>query len=84
MANHASALKRNRQNLKRRDHNRTIRSRLRTLSKKVLTQEDKAKAGELFVEAMKMYHKAAQKNRIHRNTASRRISQLARYCQGLK
>ena len=74
-----SALKANRQNIKRREHNRQLRSRLRTallsirasLDDKVL---DGAKAA--LRATVSIVDKMATKGIIHRNTAGRYQSRL--------
>ncbi|MGC8877855.1 MAG: 30S ribosomal protein S20 [Anaerolineae bacterium] len=79
MANTKSALKRARQNEKRRLHNRVYRSAARTYVKKVrrLVEEgnlDDARVA--IVSAVKALDKAAQKGVIHKNNAARRKSRL--------
>ena len=80
MANHASALKRFRQNEKRRAHNRIFRTRVRTLVKKARTsiQEsidlDVAKAAT--ASAIRDLDMAASRGTIHPNNAARRKSRL--------
>ncbi len=79
MANIRSAIKRIRQNEKRRLHNRIFRGRARTFVKKArfAIQEgnlDDAKAKTL--EAVGALDKAAAKGILHKNNASRRKSRL--------
>jgi small subunit ribosomal protein S20 len=60
------------------------KSRVRTTIKKVdaLTADGEAKAaGAAYAEAQKMIDQAAQKGLLHKNTAARRKSRLAK---GLK
>ncbi len=80
MASHKSAIKRQRQSLKRQERNRSVKSTLKTLAKKVETAVA-AKSGETAKEAlaraMHAYDKAASAGVIHRNTASRKISRLS-------
>lgn len=81
MATHKSALKRQRQNIKRRERNRAARSTIKTAIKKVLTaieEKDREKVETLFRETVALINKTASKGIIHRNTASRKISRLAR------
>lgn len=78
---HKSALKRHRQNLKRAEHNRGIRSRMRTAIRdlrEVIESNDAGKAVGLLPATTKEIAKAATKGVIHRNTASRYISRLAK------
>ena len=86
MANHASAIKRHRQSLKRATRNQAIRSRVRTLVKKARTHleaGEKEAAKEATREAQKALHRAASKGVLHPKNAARRISRLARQADGL-
>ena len=81
MANHKSALKRNRQNHKRNERNKGSRTLVKTLSKKV---RNEAKAGnkeqaqkELKI-AEKVIAKVGGKGILHSRAASRKISSLTR------
>ena len=81
MANHLSAWKRMRQNERRRGRNRSVRSMVRTQIKKLLVEvEEKQvdRAQESFRVATSLLQKGASKGVLHRNTASRQISRLAR------
>ncbi len=79
MANVASAEKRNRQRLKRRDRNVFHLSTLRTQVKKVqkaLLANDTKSASEQLAVAVKAIDKAAQRGVIKKETASRKVSRL--------
>ena len=79
MANIKSALKRMRQNEKRRMRNRMVRSRMRTFVRKadaLIAEADKEAAEIAVKEAISEIDKAAQKGVIHRNNAARRKSRL--------
>jgi len=79
LANHASAEKRARQNVKRRMINRARKSEMRTAIKNVLTAVDAGKADAASValkSAVPLIDRAGQKGVIHRNQASRRVSRL--------
>ena len=81
MATHKSAIKRQRQSLKRRERNRAAKSALKTAVKKVLAaieEKDREKAEALFRRTVALINKTASKGIIHKNTASRKISRLAR------
>ena len=81
MANHKSALKRQRQSEKRRLYNRTWRSRARTFVKKARTAiagSDQQEAAAATLEAIKELDKAATKGVIHKRNAARRKSRLMR------
>ena len=81
MASHASALKKNRQDQKRRLRNRAHASRLRTQMKKIqeaLQGGDAAAATGLMKETVSLVDRTAKHRVIHRNAASRTKSRLAR------
>jgi small subunit ribosomal protein S20 len=78
-----SAVKRMRQSAKRRDHNRAIKRAIKKQLKSVLAVAgDKSAAADQLAKevkvAVKALDKAASKRVIHRNTAARKKSQLAR------
>ena len=75
-----SALKANRQNIKRREHNRQMRSRLRTALKAIrasLDSNDLDGAKSALNTTVSIVDKMATKGIIHRNTAGRYKSRLA-------
>jgi small subunit ribosomal protein S20 len=75
-----SALKANRQNIKRREHNRQLRSKLRTGLKAVraaIDDKDKAAAKKALGTLQSLVDKMAAKGIIHKNTASRYKSRLS-------
>lgn len=80
MANHPSALKRMRQSEKKRLRNMAYRSRVRSAVKKFLTAADgKApEAAQLFRLATSLLQKGVSKGIFHHNTASRKVSRLAK------
>jgi small subunit ribosomal protein S20 len=81
MPNIESAVKRMRQNAKRRLINRSHRSRMRTMIRKfrLLVAEKKLDdARKLLPSVFSVIDKTAQKGTIHRNTAARHKSRLAR------
>ena len=81
MANITSQIKRNRQNERRRERNLTARTRLKTEAKKVRqTAEggDAPAAAEQLRGASRMLDKAASKRVVHKRTAARRKSRLAK------
>ena len=74
-----SALKANRQNIKRREHNRQMRSRLRTALKSIrasLDAKDLKGAKAALSATVSIVDKMATKGIIHRNTAGRYKSRL--------
>ena len=75
-----SALKANRQNIKRREHNRTMRSKLRSALKSFrasLDAKDLSGAKTALKQTVSLVDKMATKGIIHRNTAGRYKSRLA-------
>ncbi|MDI9613033.1 MAG: 30S ribosomal protein S20 [Acidobacteriota bacterium] len=81
MANHASALKAHRQNLKHRENNRSNRSNLRTCLKKFgkeLEGEVSADMGKTLSDLYSTIDKSRQKKVISRNAAARQKSRLTR------
>ncbi len=81
MANHASALKAHRQNLKHRENNRSNRSNLRTCLKKFgekLEGEVSAESGKSLSDLYSAIDKSRQKKAISRNAAARQKSRLTR------
>lgn len=83
MPQHKSAIKRMRQNAKRRKHNRELRSKMRTLVKKVLAEENREKAEELLKPAVSYLDRMSSKGVIHDNKAARKKAQLTRHVNGL-
>ena len=86
MANHKSALKRVRQNEKRKEINRSNRSKLRTAIKKVrvaVTASDKAVGSEQLLSTVSLIDKAVNKGLIHRNTAARHKSRLTKHVNAI-
>ncbi|GBC86754.1 30S ribosomal protein S20 [bacterium HR12] len=81
MANIRSQIKRNRQAAKRRLRNRSVRSALKTAKKKVrlaLGEGDLETALARAREAARAFDKAASKGILHKRTAARHKSRLAR------
>ncbi|MGQ9859130.1 MAG: 30S ribosomal protein S20 [Thermodesulfobacteriota bacterium] len=86
MANHPSALKRMRQNRKRRLRNRMMRSEVKSQVKKLMAALDGQKiddAQQLLRRTMAILHKSASKGVYHPNKASRHISRLSRKVSAL-
>ena len=77
MANTKSAIKRIRQNERRRVRNRAVRSKVRT-ALKVARAVEGAEKRPVIEEAIRFLDKAVSKGVIHRNTAARKTSKLAR------
>jgi small subunit ribosomal protein S20 len=77
MANHKSALKRIRQNEKRRVHNRYYAKTTRNAIRDLRNETDKEEAGKSFPKVISMIDKLAKKNIIHKNKAANLKSKLA-------
>jgi small subunit ribosomal protein S20 len=81
MANIASQIKRNRQNAKRRARNQGVRSEMKTRMKAaVIAAEsgDQAAADAAYRDAQKRIDSAVAKGVLHKRTAARRKSRLAK------
>ena len=77
MANTKSAMKRVRQNERQRLRNRAIRTKVRGTIKDARAAEGAARSS-VVLEAIRALDKAVTKGVIHRNTAARKKSALAR------
>ncbi|MCA9263334.1 MAG: 30S ribosomal protein S20 [Planctomycetales bacterium] len=87
MPNTASAKKRLRQNVVRRDRNRAIKSVVRKRVREVLeaiSSGDVAKAEDSFKVAAKTLDRAGARRVIHPNAISRKKSRLQKRIKGLK
>ncbi|MFT4744292.1 MAG: small subunit ribosomal protein S20 [Nitriliruptoraceae bacterium] len=81
MANIKSQIKRNRQSEAARQRNKVVRSKTRTMVKKfeaAIEAGDKDAAAEAYKEASSALDKAANKNVMHDNAASRKKARLAK------
>lgn len=83
MPQHKSAIKRVRQNEKRRKHNRSMRSKMRTLVSKVLEETDKEEAQVHLKEAVSYLDRISTKGIIHPNNAARKKSRLTKHVNNL-
>ncbi|MBK8034232.1 MAG: 30S ribosomal protein S20 [Anaerolineae bacterium] len=87
MANTRSAIKRIRQNAKRREYNQTFRNRARTFVKKARVAQhgsDVNAAIEATRKAIQDLDKAASRGVIHANNAARRKSRLMKQLNAMK
>lgn len=84
MAHHKSALKRIRQNKKRRLYNRLQKKQLKLAIKAVREAGEYDKAIENFKKATKLLDKLAVKGVIHKNNAGNKKSRLAKLINKLK
>lgn len=81
MANHASAIKRIRQNTKRKVRNagqrNQMRGQVRKLQDMIKAKDEEGSRKELLAAISQVMH-ARSKNVIHKNTAARKVSRLTR------
>lgn len=86
MANHKSALKKIRQDEKRRVRNKAVRTRYRNLIKAVrlaVDSGDQERAREALSMAAPYLQRSASKGVIHKNKAARTISRLTKQVEAL-
>jgi small subunit ribosomal protein S20 len=76
MANHKSALKRIRQNEKKRVHNRYYAKTTRNAIKELRNETEKEEAEKSYPKVISMIDKLAKKNIIHKNKAANLKSKL--------
>ena len=87
MATHASAEKRNKQNIKRNARNKQARSTLRSAVKEVtvaVSKKDAAAVQSTLKVATSLLAKAANKKLVHKKTAARKISRLTKQANASK
>lgn len=78
MANHQSALKRIRQNEKKRLHNKYYAKTMRNALKDFRALTDKKKAEEAFPKMFSLIDRLVRKNIIHKNKAANLKSKMAK------
>ena len=87
MAIHLSALKRARQNEKRRVRNLHVKTTVKSTIKKVrsaVEEKDLEEAQKALLKAIPLIQKANSKGVFHKNTSARKISRLTREVNTLK
>ena len=87
MANIKSAIKRNKQNEKRRLRNRIFRGKARTFvrdARQAIKTGSKVEAESAVMQAVSALDKAAEKGIIHKNNAARRKSRLMKQYTSLE
>ncbi len=87
MATHASTLKRARQSEKRRVRNKVVKSTLKTQAKRVLQaveENNPEKARVALALVIPEIQRAASKKVLHKRTAARKLSRLAKKVNALK
>ena len=83
MAHHKSALKRIRQNDKRRLENRYYKKSTRTALKNLRELKDKAEAEKFLPKVVSMIDRLAKRGNIHRNKAANLKSGLMRHVNSI-
>ncbi len=84
MANHKSAIKRIRQDRKKRLRNKSYKSFIKTVTKKFMKEQDPQKKEELLRELYSALDKAVTKGILHRNTVARRKRKAALILRAVK
>lgn len=85
MANHKSALKRNRQSLVRRARNRVNKTKVKTAIRAVheaIENQAVEEAQTALKVAIPVIQRAASKGTLHKKTASRKVSRLTKRVNG--
>jgi len=83
MANHKSALKRIRQNTKRRESNRYYAKTMRNSLRNLLSNDNKKEVAELVSPMTSMIDKVAKRNIIHKNKAANLKSEVNKHMNAL-
>ena len=86
LANHKSAIKRNRQSEKKRARNASVKSQVKTRVKAVLRaveDKDRSESVASLKTAISLIGKASSKGVLHKNNAARKISRLTRRVNAL-
>jgi len=85
LANHKSALKRNRQSLVRRARNRVNKTKVKTAIRAVneaIENQSVEEAQTALKAAIPVIQRAASKGTLHKRTASRKVSRLTKRVNG--
>jgi small subunit ribosomal protein S20 len=83
MANHQSAIKRNKQAEIKKVHNKYYTRTTRNAIKALRGTTEKAAAADLYPKVVSMLDRMAKHNRIHKNKAANLKSKLARFVNSL-
>jgi small subunit ribosomal protein S20 len=87
MPNIKSQIKRDRQNIKRREKNKALKSKIKTLNNKFIQSvkdnkiEEASKDSKLLFKAL---DKAAKKNTVHKNFAANKKSKVSKLLNSMK
>ncbi|MBA7528289.1 30S ribosomal protein S20 [subsurface metagenome] len=83
MANHQSAIKRNRQSEKKKVHNKYFAKSTRNAIKQLRNVSKKAEAEKLYPKVTSMIDKLVKRNIVHKNKAANLKSKLEKHINGL-
>ena len=84
MANHKSALKRIRQNAKKRESNRYYAKTMRNAMRNFLSLEDKKEVSEMVSPLTSMIDRVAKRNIIHKNKAANLKSEVNKHANAVQ
>ena len=84
MDRHPQQIKRERQDITRRNRNIRNMSKLRTLINNVLQTNDPVEADLVYKNTVSFIDKMVSKRLIHKNTAARRKTQITRYVNSIR
>ncbi|HJL79398.1 MAG TPA: 30S ribosomal protein S20 [Candidatus Marinimicrobia bacterium] len=84
MDRHPQQIKRERQDITRRNRNIRNMSKLRTLINNVLQTNDPVEADSVYKNAVSFIDKMVSKRLIHKNTAARRKTQITRHVNSIR
>ncbi len=84
MDRHPQQIKRERQDIIRKNRNIRNMSKLRTLINNVLQTNDPVEADSVYKDAVSFIDKMVSKRLIHKNTAARRKTQITRHINSIR
>ena len=84
MDRHPQQIKRERQDITRRNRNIRNMSKLRTLINNLLQINDPVEADSVYKNTVSFIDKMVSKRLIHKNTAARRKTQITRYVNSIR
>ena len=84
MDRHPQQIKRERQDIIRKNRNIRNMSKLRTLINNVLQTNDPVEADSVYKDTVSFIDKMVSKRLIHKNTAARRKTQIARHINSIR
>jgi len=84
MDRHQQQIKRERQDITRRNRNIRNMSKLRTLINNVLQTNDPVEADSVYKNTVSFIDKMVSKRLIHKNTAARRKTQITRHVNSIR